>query len=362
MTLLPLHGGRAPRWLFSRMVELSRLITEAVIDEYGPDWLVDRLADPQWFQAMSCAVGYDWHSSGTTTVMIGALKEALNGKSDVYIAGGKGKAGIDTPNAIEKGTDYLTVPSESDRFKDLSRTVAKIDSALVYDDIGIYHHAFIFSKNRSWSVVQQGMVGKSSTAIRFQVSGKGIDASDITNETNTAIRSTLNTPTIDLTFASNRIVKAKSLELVNENIGKIMGFNPSVYRLPARHDIKEGDVSDRAKKALKAASDMNPESYTELMKIRGVGRKTLRSLAIISSLIYGEEIYKRDPIAYSYNLGGKDGIPYRISLKRYDDVINKMKEIVSSSRMGRDDGQKVMKRLSAELGRAYGQAAGAHNA
>ncbi len=353
MTLLPLHGGRAPRWLFSRMVKLSGLITSAIIDEYGPDWLVDRLADPQWFQALSCAVGYDWHSSGTTTVMIGALKEALNSQSDIYIAGGKGKAGIDTPNSIEKGVDYLSIPSEAERFKDLSRTVAKIDSALVYDDIGIYHHAFVFSKGKAWSVVQQGMIGKSSTAIRFQVSGKSVNASDITNETNTAVASELHASTIDLTFAANSDIKEKGLELVNESIGDIMRFNPSVYKLPARHGILSDDISDRAKLALKRASDMNPRSYEELMKTRGIGRKTLRSLAIISSLIYGSEIYKRDPIAYAYNLGGKDGIPYRISLKRYDDVINKLKEAVSNSGMEKGEGQRALKRLSAELDGAY---------
>lgn len=340
------------------MVKLSGLITEAIIDEYGAEWLVDRLADPQWFQALSCAVGYDWHSSGTTTVMIGALKEALNCKSDIYIAGGKGKAGTETPTFIDAGADYLSIPSAADAFKDLSRTVAKVDSALVYDDIGIYHHAFIFSKNRSWSVVQQGMIGKSSTAVRFQVSGKNVDAKDITNETNAAVGSSLHRTTIDLTFSRNTDIKAKSLELVNEDIGKILGFNPSVYRLPARHEIIDCDISDRAKKMLKAASDLSPESYAELMKIKGIGRKTLRSLAIISSLIYGEEIYKRDPISYSYNIGGKDGIPYRISLKRYDDVIRNLEDMVSGSKIDKYEGHRVLKRLSAELNRAYESAEG----
>ncbi|MGD0511064.1 MAG: DUF763 domain-containing protein, partial [Candidatus Micrarchaeaceae archaeon] len=136
VTELPLHGGKAPRWLFSRMVKLSEAISYVIIDDFGPDELVRRLADPNWFQALACAVGYDWHSSGTTTVTIGALKEALNGSGEIYIAGGKGKAGLNTPSDIVSGTDALSIGGESDYLKEKSRLSAKIDSALVYDNIG----------------------------------------------------------------------------------------------------------------------------------------------------------------------------------------------------------------------------------
>src|ERR1700733_6270048 len=139
VTELPLHGGKAPRWLFGRMVKLSQAISYVIMDDFGSDELLRRLADKNWFQALSCAIGYDWHSSGTTTVTMGALKEALNGSGEIYIAGGKGKAGTNTPKDIVAGTDSLSIPNESDRFIENSRLAAKIDASLVYDDIGIYH-------------------------------------------------------------------------------------------------------------------------------------------------------------------------------------------------------------------------------
>src|SRR5271169_5964262 len=177
VTELPLHGGKAPRWLFGRMVKLSRAISYVIMDDFGADELLRRLADPNWFQALSCAIGYDWHSSGTTTVTMGALKEAINGTGEIFIAGGKGKAGLNTPTDIVKGVDALSMPSRADELKQTSRIAAKVDSALVYDDIGIYHHTLVFSKSGKWAVVQQGMSNKSNMVVRFQW------YSDFVNET-----------------------------------------------------------------------------------------------------------------------------------------------------------------------------------
>ncbi|MGI0134961.1 MAG: DUF763 domain-containing protein [Candidatus Micrarchaeaceae archaeon] len=349
LTLLPLHGGKAPRWLFHRMVRLSGLVSEAIIDEYGTSGFIDRLSDPQWFQALSCVIGYDWHSSGTTTVTVGALKEALNGNSDIYIAGGKGKQGTATPEQITEGADSMSVPDAVETFKDYSKMAAKIDSALIYDDIGIYHHAFIFSKNREWAVVQQAMHAKQRMAIRFQINGKKINTNDITNETNSAIDSELRSQTMDLTFEKNKDAKQMSLALVNEDISKI----ESVYRLPRRHDIITEDLSPRAMKLLKEANELQPESYEELMRIKGLGRKTLRSLAIISSLLYNNEIYKRDPIMYSYNLGGKDGIPYRINTQDYDNVVSSMSDIVKSIKLQPREQDNILRSLNRRVSMAY---------
>lgn len=349
LTLLPLHGGKAPRWLFHRMVRLSGLVSEAIINEYGTSGFIERLSDPQWFQALSCVIGYDWHSSGTTTVTVGALKEALNGTSDIYIAGGKGKQGTATPEQITEGTDSMSIPDMAETFKDHSRLAAKIDSALIYDDIGIYHHAFIFSKDREWAVVQQAMHAKQRMAIRFQINGNRVNRNDMTNETNNAIDSEFRAETMDLTFEKNRQAKEASLALVNEDISKI----ESVYRLPRRHDIIPEDLSPRAIKLLKEANEMQPESYEKLMKMKGMGRKTLRSIAIISSLLYNNEIYKRDPIMYSYNLGGKDGIPYRINTNDYDNVVNAMSDIVKSIKLQPKEQDNILKSLNRQVSLAY---------
>ncbi len=353
VSVLPLHGGRAPRWLFPRMVKLGGMIANAVIEEYGTSELLSRLSSPYWFQALACAIGYDWHSSGATTVTMGALKEALNFRSDVFIAGGKGSVGTSSPEQIEKGADYLSIPSRADGFVRMSRMSAKIDSALVYDDIGIYHHTFLFAKDGAWCVVQQAMHNASGNAIRFQVDGSRVDPHDITKETNSGVFAARSSPTIDLTNGDNSGLKQASLDLVNDDIQALESFDSRVYSLPKRHAIRDADLSPRARRLLAGISDMRPESYEELLGMKGVGRKTLRSLAMIASLVYRTEIYERDPILYAYNVGGKDGIPYPINVNEYDRVISSMGELVKGSSMGQDDERHALRRLSGELSRAY---------
>ncbi|MEM0154232.1 MAG: DUF763 domain-containing protein [Methanothrix sp.] len=354
ISVLPLHGGRAPKWLFPRMVKLSKLISDVIIREYGESEFVSRLSNPYWFQALSCAIGYDWHSSGTTTVTMGALKEALNNNSGIFIAGGKGKQGTTTPEQIVKGLRYFSMDSKADEYIHLSRIAAKIDSALVYDDIGIYQHTFVFSDKGDWCVVQQAMQNSTSKAIRFQIDSRKIDRSDITKETNSAVGSSISSQTLDLTFKDNTDIKKDSVSAISEDINSILGFERKVYKLPSRHEILENiDLSKRARDTLKYANEMQPENYEELLSIKGMGRKTLKSLALISSLIYDKEISYRDPVMYSYNVGGKDGIPYPINLKEYDDVIVKMKEVVKASEMNSSESAGSLSRLSADLARQY---------
>jgi hypothetical protein len=354
VSVLPLHGGHAPKWLFPRMVKLSKLISDVIIRDYGEQELISRLASPYWFQALSCAIGYDWHSSGTTTVTMGALKEALNYNSNIFIAGGKGKQGTATPEQITQGLEYLSKTSLTESYIELSRLVAKIDSALVYDDIGIYHHTFVFSSKGDWCVVQQAMQNSTNNAIRFQIHSKSINEKDITNETNKGVSSNIGIKTMDLTFDKNMGIKDSSLNAVNEDINSVLNIDKNIYRLPQRHGILNNiDISKRARETLKFANEMKPESYAELLAIKGMGRKTLRSLALVSSLIYDKDISYRDPVMYSYNVGGKDGIPYPINLKEYDAVISALSEEIKASDLGPDDSRKALQRLSEELGRQY---------
>ena len=354
VSILPLHGGHAPKWLFPRMVKLSKLISDVIIRDYGEKELISRLANPYWFQALSCAIGYDWHSSGTTTVTMGALKEALNYNSSIFIAGGKGRQGTSTPEQIIQGLEYLSKQSRAEEYIRMSKLAAKIDSALVYDDIGIYHHTFAFASNGDWCVVQQAMQGSTSNAIRFQIYSKEINKSDITNETNNGVSASKSTETMDLTFEKNKDIKSASLNAVNEDISAVMNIDRNIYKLPHRHAILENiDMSKRARETLKYANEMKPESYEQLLSIKGMGRKTLRSLALVSSLIYDKEASYRDPVMYSYNVGGKDGIPYPINLKEYDAVISALSEEIKSSEMGSDDSRKALQRLSSDLSRQY---------
>lgn len=344
VTELPLHGGKAPRWLFGRMVKLSRAISYIIMDDFGADELIKRLADPNWFQALSCAIGYDWHSSGTTTVTMGALKEALNGSGDIYIAGGKGKAGLKTPSDIITGTDALSIPNRAKELQETSRISAKIDSSLVYDNIGIYHHTLVFSKSGKWAVVQQGMYEKSNMAVRFQWYSDLVNEKDIANEPHSSILSKYHTKSLDLTNRDNVWVRDSGSEAIEE-YNKIL---TTTY--PERHDIDmELDMSKRARDIIAKANEIDPKNYKELLLIKGVGRATLRSLAFVSSLIYGKELAYRDPVMYAYNLGGKDKIPFEINRRTYDSVCKSMQTIIENAKIENNEKYKILKRLNGSL-------------
>ncbi|MDE1865984.1 MAG: DUF763 domain-containing protein [Candidatus Micrarchaeota archaeon] len=344
VTELPLHGGHAPRWLFGRMVRLSRAIGNVIMDEYGPGEFLNRICDRDWFQALSCAIGYDWHSSGTTTVTMGALKEGLNESGDIYIAGGKGRAGTNTPNDIVVGADLLSIPSSSEQFKESSRLAAKIDAGLVYDDIGIYHHTFIFTRSRKWGVVQQAMSGTAGKAIRFQWLSENVNKTDFADEPHTGIETEIRTSSMDLTSKSNSMIRESSVSAL-QDYGSL-----DVKSYPDRHRIiPQLDVGKRGWEIIRKASELDPKNYRELLLLKGVGRSTLRSLALISSLIYDKEISYRDPITYAYNLGGKDKIPFEINRKTYDSVVRQMELIVDRANLEKDEKYRSLKVLNRQI-------------
>lgn len=343
-TVLPLHGGRAPRWLFTRMVKLSERISNVIIDEFGTDEFLRRISDKGWFQALACAIGYDWHSSETTTVTIGALKEALNEGGEIFVAGGKGRAGTKTPEDILDGASKLSISGSAEKFIEFSRLAAKIDAGMVYDGLGIYHHSFIFSKTGKWAVVQQAMQYKSNKAIRFQWFSGLVDEKDIANEPHSGIDSSVRQKTLDLTFVENRQVR-EGMPTALEEYGKVASGN-----YPDRHAIIPGiDIGKRGLEAIKRAGELDPKDYRELLLIKGVGRSTIRSLAFVASLIYDKELAYRDPITYAYNVGGKDGIPFPVSRKTYDSVIDGMEYIIDKANIEKGEKYRILKKLNAYL-------------
>lgn len=326
------------------MVKLSRSISNVIIDEFGPDEFLSRVCNRDWFQALSCAIGYDWHSSGTTTVTMGALKEALKDNGDVFIAGGKGKAGTNTPNDIIEGVDRLSIPNEGQRFIEQSRLAAKIDASLVYDDIGIYHHSFIFTKGKKWGIVQQAMRRNTNYAVRFQWLSDTVNEKDIANEPHNAIETQMREKSMDLTYLENKEVRDSSVSLLQD----YSDIEKKVY--PSRHRIiADADVGPRGWEIIRKASELDPKDYRELLLIKGVGRATLRSLALISSLIYEKEVAYRDPILYAYNLGGKDRIPFEINRETYDSVIHQMEDIVDKANLENGEKYKALKALNQKL-------------
>ncbi len=324
------------------MVQLANAIVEVIIDEFGPDELLKRLADPNWLQALSCTIGYDWHSSGTTTVTMAAMKEALNGSGEVFIAGGKGRTGLKTPQEIIEGVDKLSIPGMGPNFIEASRLAAKIDSAMVYDNISIYHHTFSFSKTGKWAVVQQAMQEARGIAIRFQAYSEMLNIKDVANEFNSAIVAPSSGQSLDLTYTNNAEVRRALPEALCE-LARVVSY-------PDRHAIiPQIDIGKRGIEAIKNASELDPKDYKELLLSKGIGRKTLRSLAFVASLIFGKELAYRDPVTYAYNVGGKDGIPFHISKEGYDNLIDSMKEIIDASRIEKEEKISAMKRLSAAM-------------
>jgi hypothetical protein len=340
-TVLPLHYGKAPRWLYGRMVKLGKAISFVIMDQFGTDELLTRLSDTNWFQALACAIGYDWHSSGTTTVTIAALKEALNDSSEIYIAGGKGKQGLKTPEEIRAGVDILSISGEAPAFEEYSRIAAKVDSCMVYDNVGIYQHSFLFTRSKRWAVIQQAMDTKRREAIRFQWLSDLISRNDVANEPHSGMQTTLHTSSADLTFSSNEWARHSLTDALQE-CGHVL---KSSY--PDRHEIlKSIDIGEAARKAIRNAAELDPKDYRELLLTRGVGRSTIRSLAFVASLIFDKELAYRDPVMFSYNLGGKDGIPFRVNRGTYDSVIESMDNIIDAANLEKEEKIKAMKRLS----------------
>jgi len=362
---LPLHGGRAPPWLFKRMVKLAGAVVEAVIYEYGSEEFLRRLSDPCWFQALSCVLGFDWHSSGTTTTTTGALKLAI--KPEVHgigVAGGKGKCGRRAPIDIQKAGEIFEMSSEKiTELKLASRMAAKVDNALVQDGYQLYHHVLIFTEEGSWAVVQQGM--NESRARRYHWLSDRV--ASYVEEPHAAICSQERLDAVlDLTSSESRENRDVTLDLVRDGpshllrhtgqrtLGDFSGtskrpkFAPTVHpdlTLPPRHQVLPADLGKDGVRALEIASEIQPERYEDLIALKGMGPKRIRALALISELIYGAETSWKDPAKYSFAHGGKDGHPYPVDRETFDHSITTLKEAVENAKLEKRERYDAIRRL-----------------
>ena len=343
---LPLHPGKCPAWLFPRMKKLSGAISETIICEFGVEEFMKRLADPYFLQSLGCVIGFDWHSSGLTATTLGALKASINTKKiGITFCGGKGKTSRKTPDEIMKfSQEYNLSTKKVDRLLYSSKICAKIDNSLVQDGYQLYHHSFAFDENGKWIVIQQGMNNNNAYARRYHWHSESFDT--FIQEPHNAICCNKETEkTLDLTNKHNKKVQKTSVDIINDDemlkiISKIIseqtqlisGQTPlnyfasntsnnnnnrqKVLTMPKNHLIPF--MQKRNIEMLKQAYEYQPKSYEELIALKGVGAKTVRSLALISELIYGEEITWKDPVKYSFAVGGKDKIPYEINKLHYD--------------------------------------------
>jgi hypothetical protein len=334
------------------MTKLAREITIAITTEFGPEEMLHHLSDPFWFQAFGCVLGYDWHSSGVTTTVCGALKEGIKGlETDLglFVAGGKGKTSRKTPTEIE-GVGHL-LKSNSSSLVYASRMAAKVDNSALQDGYHLYHHTFLFTKNGSWSVVQQGMNEGNHYARRYHWLGEKV--TDFVCEPHSAICSQARGEALNLVAAESepardtitQIATEKKPEEIVSQLKKLKALD-----LPSRHHLSLVDIHpDRLHKTLLITYEHQPENFENLLSLEGVGPKTLRALGLISGLIYDVPVSLRDPARYSFAHGGKDGHPYPVDRKTYDKSIEILHQALERAKVGDKEKIAALRRLKTWL-------------
>ncbi|MCX6005199.1 MAG: DUF763 domain-containing protein [Chloroflexi bacterium] len=339
---LPLHGGKAPAWLFSRMTKLAREITVAIVSDFGPGEMLHRLSDPYWFQAFGCVLGFDWHSSGVTTTVCGAVKEGIRGmESDLgfFVAGGKGGTARKTPAEIENAGHLIKADPANLIYA--SRMAAKVDNNAVQDGYQLYHHVFCFTRDGNWAVIQQGMNEENRYARRYHWLGEKV--SDFVCEPHSAICAEATAGTLNLVAAESHdaretiagISQQEKPDKILEQLKKLQNL-----KLPRRHEIILRDIHpDRLYKIFVQTYERQPANFEKLLGMQGVGAKTLRALSLISEIIYGVPVSFRDPARFSFAHGGKDGIPYPVDKKTYDKSIEILHNALERARV--EDKEKV---------------------
>ena len=358
ITNLPLHGGKAPKWLFNRMVKLSRGIIDVIILEYGEDEFLKRISDPFWFQALSCALAYDWHSSGTTTVTCGALKEAIKPEQHGFaIAGGKGKASRKTIEQIEEiGETFSFTDSKIKELQYSSRMSAKVDNTAIQDGHNLYHHVLLFTEQGKWAVIQQGMCEDTNYARRYHWLS-GFD-SFISDPHNSIIGE--NAGRVLNMSSKNSVFSQKTcIDLVCGHPRHLVKDWASLTRLETQTTLDEWNGSNNCSKhvmcldmsrsinwnKMRQIYDFQPKNYEELLSMRGVGPKTVRALALISDLIYGEKASWKDPVKYTFTVGGKDGVPHPVDRKAMDESTDFIKQGIKQAKLGNREKIHAIKRL-----------------
>ncbi len=345
---LPLHGGKAPRWLFQRMTRLAREIICHLVAEYGAEGALKRLADPFWFQAFGCILGFDWHSSGITTTTCGAVKEGIKELSHelgFFAAGGKGAVSRKTPEEIVMHCEKTGYDAE--KLVKASRLSAKVDSSAIQDGFQIYHHAFFFTRSGRWCVVQQGMNEDSGMARRYHWLGD--DNTDFVNEPHTAICCDHRGKALNFVARESKISRSRVTEIAsqpNPEIEKTMFHRPELI-MPRRHWVRSEDINPKyLKKILLKTYEQAPADFEKLLAIQGVGPKTLRALALTAELIYGTKTSVRDPARFSFAHGGKDGTPYPVDRKNYETTIEVLHSALNRAKLDQSDKRDALKRLS----------------
>lgn len=348
---LPLHNGSVPPWLYQRMARLGLAITESILSEYGPQAFLSRMSDPFWFQSLGAVMGMDWHSSGITTSVMGALKNALNPISrdlGIYICGGKGKSSREAPRELllvgeKTGLDGRELVR-------CSKLSAKVDNTAVQDGFQLYQHHFIVSSQGDWTVVQQGMREGDAMARRYHWHSAGIKS--FVEEPHTGICGRNQGEILNLTAMEAGGTRDHMLGITREKPEWMMQEIQHLV-LPLHHDVRTKDVDlKRLGTVLWLAHENRPGDFEGLLLLEGVGPRTIQSLALVSEVIHGTPSRFRDPARFSFAHGGKDGHPFPVPTRTYDEVISTLQKAVDRAKLGQTDKTAALRKLHEIAARA----------
>ena len=374
---LPLHGGRVPAWLGQRMTRLGAVIVQAIVLEYGRDELLRRLAHPFWFQSLGAVMGMDWHSSGITTSVLGALKRGLaplSSELGLHVCGGRGRHSRATPAELVAVGERVGL--DGDALARSSRLVAKVDSAAVQDGFDLYLHGFIVADDGRWVVVQQGMNDGRKQARRYHWLAEGLES--FVDAPHAAVEGANQGQIVNLTDRRAAASRERQLDLLRDAgpdgiVRELAQLEPARGKAPApaaqamlphlvmpdHHEVRAEDVVDRRLHgALAAATDRGPEDFAELLLVPGIGARTVRSLAMVAEVVHGTPSRFSDPARFSLAHGGKDRHPYPVPTRVYDRTISIMKEAVAAAKLGQDEKLAAIRRLDEQARRLEATATG----
>jgi hypothetical protein len=342
---LPLHYGYVPQWLAERMAKLGLAVVETIALDYGKDEVLRRLSDPFWFQSLGAVMGMDWHSSGITTSVMGALKRSVNPHSKelgIYICGGKGKYSKQTPDELLRISDRTGL--DGNYLVKCSKLSAKVDNTAIQDGFQLYTHNFILSDTGKWTVVQQGMSDASSTARRYHWHSDALTS--FVDDPHTSIYGKNNGLILNMADKQAAPSRAGVMQITNEHPDKMLKEIGKLI-MPAHHDVRAADVDlKRLGSVLWLAHENKPEDFEELLLLKGLGPRTLQSLTLVSEVIHGTPSRFKDPARFSFAHGGKDGHPFPVPTKIYDETIGVLQTAIHKAKLGNGEKNEAIKRLT----------------
>ena len=341
---MPLHFGKMPTWFTERMGLMGNAIVESVVDNYGKSEVLTRMSDPNWFQALGAVMGMQWNSSGVTAAVLGSLKRQINPKASdlgLYILGGKGKYGWSVPNQVKALSDKHSL--DGDELVRSSQLTRRVDNNAVQDGYNLYQQYFILSDEGEWTSITQGMNTGNRRARRYHWHSPTVRS--FVDNPHTGIVGEKGSPVMNLTDAKADMLRTNMVGLTKENPAEVLDTYRGIT-MPNRHDVREQDVNMvRLGSVLNMAYNRDIDNFEDLVMMKGVGPRTLKSLAMVSEVVHGDASRFEDPARFSFAIGGKDGRPHPIDTKAMDETIDMLQNSVEKSKMGDKDKSRAIKRL-----------------